>query len=325
MRYILILTGILGSLSSVFLICVSPAQALTVSPAKIEITADPGQTAEGEIEIFNEQDVEKIFFLSHENFEPRGDSGAPYFIGAKDGLATWITSTESVTIKPGERINVPYSIKIPESTSPGGYFAAIFFGSQAPSGSKGGEVSIGGKIGVLVLLRVAGEVEEGGGLLDFKTTDDKKFYTSLPVRMEYRFNNTGADRVVPLGDIVIKNTFRMTSARLLVNENEGSVLPGSTRKFTVLWGTETEEDAIKKGFFATAFDQIKDFRFGWYTAEANFTWGAIGLQAGSSYNFFIIPWQLLTIVFSIILIFGSIFIIALKKYNKFIISQALRK
>src|SRR5690606_33149457 len=111
-----------------------------------------------------------------------------------------------------------------------------------------------------------------------------------------------------------------------VNENEGSVLPGSTRKFTVLWGTEPEEETLeKKGFFATAFDQIKDFHFGWYTAEANFTWGAVGLQANSSYSFFIIPWQLLIIVLSVVLIFGSIFMIGLKKYNKFIISQALRK
>ena len=51
------------------------AYALTVSPAKIEVIADPGQTVRGEIELFNEQEETKTFFASYENFESRGDSG----------------------------------------------------------------------------------------------------------------------------------------------------------------------------------------------------------------------------------------------------------
>lgn len=297
-----------------------PVFALTVSPAKIEITGDPGQTVTGEIELFNEEKSEKKFFTSYENFEPRGDSGSPYFIGAKDGLATWINIEESVLIPSGEKIYVPYSINIPQSAKPGGYFAAIFFGTAPSKAQEGGEVSIGGKIGVLVLLRVSGDIEESGGLIDFSEKNNKKIFTGLPLNFEYRFNNTGGDRVVPKGEIKIKNTLRIKTATLLANENEGSVLPNSIRKFEIIWGEQNKES----GFFGTALNQLKDFRFGFYTAELGVVWGESNQTANLSYSFFIIPWQLLIIVFIvlfIIIIGGKWF---LKKYNSFIIAKAMQ-
>lgn len=302
--------------------------ALTVSPAKAEITVDPGGVYKGEIELFNEQNEVKNFFVTYENFEPKGDSGAPHFIGAEDGLATWIETVADVTLNTGERQVVPYTITIPEGTSPGGYFAAVFFGTQEPKGQGGGEVTVGGKIGVLLLLRVAGEVEEGGGLLDFSTKDNKRFFTMLPIDFEYRFNNEGGDRVAPVGEMKIKNTFRLNSGEIILNKSQGSVLPGSIRKFDARWSDEeiVQNSEIaqeeKLGFFSTVGKQIKDFHFGWYTAQASLTWGQTSQTASSSYGFFIIPWQLLSIVLFIILFFGFFAKIAIKKYNRFIIGQA---
>ncbi len=306
----------------------SPVLALTVSPAKLEVTADPGQTYRGEIEIFNEQDVEKTFFTSYENFEPQGDSGAPYFIGAEDGLATWIDTEDQYVVESGERLVVPYSITIPAGTEPGGYFAAIFFGSQPPQGNKGGEVTVGGKIGVLILLRVSGEVEEGGGLLDFTIVDNKRFFSVLPIDFEYRFNNSGGDRVVPLGEIEIKNTLRRASTVLLANTNKGSVLPGSARKFLVSWGDESvveDSDVEEPGFFATAGNQWKDFHFGWYTATVNISWGESNQTADSTYNFFILPWQLLIVLIVVILLVVFVGKTMLRKYKRSIIAQATDK
>lgn len=302
-----------------------PAEALTVSPAKVEIQADPGQTVHSEIELFNEQSDTRIFFTSFENFESRGDSGAPYFTGAKSGLATWLSAAPEISIATGERIKIPYTISIPASAKPGGYFAAVFFGSQPPQSTVGGEVSIGGKIGVLILLRVNGEVEESAGLVDFGAKDGRRFFVSLPVPFEYGFNNTGGDRVVPQGELVIRNTFRLKSATLLANEREGSVLPNSTRRFETLWGeaparNEANEE-IQLGFFRTAFAQVKNFHFGWYTAKLNLSWGASAQTANASYNFFIIPWQLLLIFLVLLFIFWFL----LKRYNRYIIARATRQ
>ena len=316
------------------LICVAgvsiatPVFALTVSPARFEITGDPGTTLAGEIEVFNEQEGTRTFFTSYENFEPSGDSGAPHFIGAKDGLATWIRSDNKVVLESGVRVKVPYSITIPKNAEPGGHFAAIFFGSQEPGAEGGGQVSVGGKIGVLVLLRVSGDVAEGGGLLEFIAKEKQRFFSTLPVAFTYRINNTGGDRVVPHGEVTIKNTIRITSAKLLANENEGSVLPSSARKFEVIWGSESSPPLEEKrvGFFDMAGKQLKDFHLGWYTANLNLVWGDDTSQtASAAYSFFIIPWQLLLIIFVIGAALWFAGRIGLRKYNRHIIAQATRQ
>ncbi|MEK7592168.1 MAG: hypothetical protein AAB508_02105 [Patescibacteria group bacterium] len=319
------------------LICASgvgiatPVFALTVSPARVEITGDPGTTLQGEISLFNEQEGARTFFTSFENFEPSGDTGAPHFIGRKNGLATWIQAESKVMLASGQRAVVPFLITIPQNAEPGGYFAAVFFGSQEPEATGGGQVSVGGKIGVLILLRVSGEVEEGGGLLAFTTKEKQKFFSTLPVAFAYRINNTGGDRTVPHGEVTIKNTLQITSAKLLANDKEGSVLPNSTRKFEVIWGevsqpaNTTEQNTEYPGFFEMAGKQWSDFHFGWYTANLNLVWGDDASQtANAAYHFFIIPWQLLIIVLLIVLFFGFVGRIGLKKYNRYIIVQATR-
>src|SRR3989339_60177 len=125
------------------------AAALTISPVRMEISGDPGQTLQGELELLNEQKESKTFYSSAANFEARGDSGAPYFLSdTNKGLASWITVQESVTLKANERTNIPFTIKIPAGVEAGGYFAAILWGTS-PAGQQGGQVSVSGKLGVL--------------------------------------------------------------------------------------------------------------------------------------------------------------------------------
>lgn len=303
----------------------SPVFALTISPAKFEIIGDPGQTLAGEIDLYNEQEGSKTFFSSFENFEPKGDTGSPYFVGAKSGLATWLRADEKITVRSQERVKVPFSITIPKDAEPGGHFAAVFFGTQPPSAGEGGEVSIGGKVGMLILLRVSGYVPEGGGLVGFTSKEKQRFFTALPITFLYRVNNTGGDRIAPLGEIKIKNTFRMVSDTLTANKTEGSVLPNSTRKFETTWevGANDKGQIIETaaGFFQMAGKEWKEFHFGWYTAQINLSWGLTNQKVAGFYHFFIFPWQLL-IIFLIILFIAFL---GLKRYNRFIITRHQKK
>ncbi len=310
--------------------------ALTVSPVRIEIAGDPGTTLSGAIELFNEQNNqgEKVFYTSFENFEPSGDTGAPRFIGAKDGLATWIKSEGKVVLDSGVRVTVPYSIDIPKEAEPGGYFAAIFFGTQDPGSQGEGQVSVGGKIGVLMMLRVTGDIEENAGLLDFSAKEKKRFFTSLPVTFTYRINNAGGDRIMPSGEIKIKNTFQFKTAELPANKNSGNILPGSSRKYEVTWGEETagtsaEENAeiskIKKywqDFLGKTKNQLKAFHFGWYRAELDLSWSAEKQTANASYSFFIIPWQILLLAGIVLLILLNLGGRIIRRYNRWIIAKA---
>lgn len=299
-----------------FSAAVPSALALTISPVKVEVTGEAGQTLRGELELLNEQAEQKVFFSSFENFEPSGDTGSPKFVGGGTGLATWLATETSVTAVPGETVKVPYTITIPADAEAGGYFAAIFWGEQDPSVSKAGDVAIGGKLGVLILLRVAGDIVEEAGITDFAAADGSRFHTGTPIGFTYRFSNSGGDRVVPLGDITISNVFGSETAVISANVTEGSVLPGSARRFQSSWGDATATST--SGFFGQAKAQLADFHFGPYKAKLSVVYGATNQTAESELWLFILPWQLLSVVLLALLV--ALFL--LKRYNAWIISKS---
>lgn len=320
------------------LIFVQGVFALTVSPVRMEISGDPGQTLQGEIEVLNEQQESKTFYSSAQNFEARGESGAPYFLpDSAKGLASWIEVQESVTLESGERKTIPFSIKIPRNVEPAGYFAAIFWGTSPPQTQGGGEVTVGGKLGVLILLSVSGQTQEGGGILEFKIGVGK-FLTSFPITFIYRFSNDGSQRMRPDGQLKVKNMFGGTVATLNVNPSLGNVLPKSIRKFEVIWKTKSqddfdefvkvkqqyikdvEEEAVE-GFFGAVRNQWKNFALGLYKAELNFAYGQDQKTAQANFRFFMIPWQLLSIVVFILAILGLGGWFGIRKYNRWLVAK----
>ena len=302
------------------------AFALSLSPARIEIESDPGTTVQAKIQVLNEQSETKTFYTSFANFEAMGDGGTPNFTDDKTGLASWITTNESViTLKAGEQKIVPITITIPKNTTPGGYFAATFFGS-APNSSDTTQVSIGSKIGSLVLLRVSGDIKEAAGLSEFNTENGKKFYNTLPVNFVYKFRNDGGDRVHPNGEIKIKSFGLIRRARLNGNPVDGNILPGSTRKFTVTWEKNSME--LKKdlnpvaSFFQSVKYQWKNFAFGYYSANLKLAYGTKLATVSSKTSFFVFPWQLLLCILVLLFIVYKTGKTLLRKYNAHIISKA---
>ncbi len=356
MKYFL---GTILILGIVFLLS-GNALALTVSPVKAEIFGDPGQTIQGELILSNEQKETKTFYASFENFEAQGETGTPNFVSSKEGLAAWITAPTEITLQPEEKVIIPFSIVIPQNAEPGGHFAAIFWSTALPEAQGGGQMAVGAKIGSLILLKVSGEIKEGGGILEFSSQNKQKFFSVLPISFEYRFQNSGGDRVKPEGEIKIKNLFGGTSVTLDANKGQGNILPASIRKFKVSWtGKEVKREGFfgmvkrqfsnivfgrnifiasihefdvsltgeevkieKKGFFAMVKKQWSNFTLGRYTAELNIKYGAENKEANASYSFFVIPWQLLSIVFVILVILGFLGVIGMKKWDRWIIAKA---
>ena len=183
-------------------------------------------------------------------------------------------------------------------------------------------------------MSVTGDIEEGGGLLEFVTvgkgeTEEvkifKRIFTTLPVDFEYRFRNSGDDRIKPNGEVTIKNTFGITTSVLNPNRQEGNILPRSIRKYSLFWNGVDDVDKPDgrleepKGFFRTAIYQIKHFAFGMYTAKIDLTYGTTSeLSDSAKCVFFVLPWQLMVLL---VLVFGVAWRL-LKMYNKMIILKA---
>jgi len=303
------------------------ANALTISPVRFEISGDPGQTLVGEITLFNERDIAETFYSSFESFEARGEGGEPRFVPAQKGLPTWMKTESTIVLEPGETKIVPFSIEIPEEADPGGHFAAIFWSNVPPVEAEEEQMIVGARIGTLVLLRVSGEIREGGGILEFGT--ENRIYTHLPISFFYRLANDGNNWLRPEGEVKISNIIGLRTTTLDANPVKGNVLPGSIRRFDVKW--EAQNKITEGGFLATARHQWQNFAFGPYRATLALRYNGMGapeteITEGfkSSFWFFIIPWQLLIIIIIVLMTVGFIGTKGLKKYNRWIIEKATK-
>lgn len=320
---------VFGSAVSVFLLTQN-AFALTVSPVKLETVGDPGTTITGEILLLNEEDKEMVYYSSFERFDAEGESGKPVFSKGTEGLPTWITIRDTITLQPHERATVPFTVEIPLDATPGGNFAAIFWNTIPPQDLETSEVALGAKVGVLMLLRVAGDISEGGDLLEFGIERGQTRFATPPVGFWYRFKNTGADRVKPSGTVTIKNTFGIRAAQFNANPSDGNALPDSIRRLTTIWndkdhwGNEVKppED---QSFMSQAIYEFKHFHLGRFTAKLHLEYGTEGKTADAKISFLIIPWHALALILPALFILLVLGIIFMKRYNRWIIRMAHAK
>ena len=301
------------------------ASALTLSPSRLEISGDPGQTLSEKMILINESNNTETFYSSYANFEAQGESGDPAFVTATDDLGTWISTQSSITLKSGESESVPFTVTIPKNAEPGGHFAVVFWGTGAVTP---GSVGIGSKTGLLVLLSVNGNVKESAGFLNFNTLGKQFWYSTLPVSFEYRFKNDGGDRIKPEGTLTLRDSIFLPAQTLDANPGAGNILPGSTRRFQVDWINYTRPSnyiaptQFFKKFFSDVSYQWMNFAVGLYSARLNVAYGTKGEHATGMVFFFVFPWQLVLVIIVVLflIIWGGGELI--KRYNKYIIGKS---
>lgn len=289
------------------------AKAVTMSPVRMELSADPGNTTNGVIKIYNDEKIDRTLYLSAQKFENKDESGQPQFVpNATDGLAKWISIQDSIQVPALDAREVPFTINIPANVDPGGYFAAIFASVVPPKNET--NISLQNDVGTLILFRVNGQFPEGETILEFGTKDKNHIYNHLPVEFYFRFQNSGKDRVLPLGDITIRNTFGQVTKVVSSNRGAGNVLPESIRRYESAWVTgckgkvENYDGEVKQPQFNNFIDAVKyqweNFALGRYSAELGIT---VNNDAARHYvkstSFWIIPWQLLLVILGILLLF----------------------
>lgn len=303
------------------------AQAMTVSPVRLELSGNPGETIKSSFKVTNEEKQSKTLYTVFENFEALGESGTPNFVPGEEGLARWLRAADQITVAPGETKTVDFSVEIPAEAEPGGYFAAIFLSSSPPDAG-GSEVTIGSRIGSLLLFRVNGDMKEEGSLLEFATKDSRKVYSALPINFYYRFNNQGADRILPKGSLVIKNTLGFSTATSDANPTQGNVLPDSIRRFEIWWQADDKNEAVPHlaptdlSFGKALKYQWHNFAFGKYTGHLQLHYGSSDQTAEATFTIFVFPWQLLLVELGVLLVVGGGLWFGIKHYNSWIVKRS---
>ncbi len=286
------------------------AHALQLSPTIFDISAKPGQTIVKSVRLGNETKEDLTLTYQTGIFEaaPEGN-GVPRLLPApKDinSIANWISvTTPQITLRPGEKVDAPFTITIPENAEPGGHYAWIAW-NEAPGKTDGTGVAISCGIATQILLRVDGDAKEGLILRSFSTKDGKTNFEKLPVSFVATIYNDGNVHEKPRGEVVIKNMLGSTVGKLPFNDvkDTGNILPKQDRSYNVEWNN--------------------GIAFGKYTAQLNAQY-ADGKTISGEVHFWVLPKVLFAVWLLIITIVSFIIIMAvvqaIKKKNKRIVTK----
>jgi hypothetical protein len=261
---------------------------------KINLMMEPGETITKNISLTNRLGRDATFKVEIEDFSGTKDLGNPVSLeGLKKGpysLKDYIhPEVTEFTLKPGEKINLPVTISIPQDSRPGGLYGAVAFSEKEPNQlsttSDGEVVAIEPRLAYLFLVRVKGDVNEQGALKSFSS--DKSFYEKGPITMSYVVENSGNVHLNPYGIIKIKNIAGKTIEELTIEPFYS--LPESLRKNTVTFN--------------------RKFLLGKYTATLELHRGYLDqsdIVDTKSISFWVIPWKVLIGVFIGLILIGVI-------------------
>jgi hypothetical protein len=285
------------------------ADGLQISPALIEVNGEAGKSYTIQIRVTNVTASDLSFDSTVNDFSSKDESGTPSVnldtsLPSAASIRSWVTVTDSFDLKARESKNISATLSIPNDAEPGGHYGVIRFSGRAPT-VEGSGVGLAASAGSLVLVRVAGAVDEQLDLLTFQTAQNNAlsgFFKYGPVDFVMRFENKGNVHVKPIGQIEIRDMFGNKVETLAVNPDKGNVLPLSVRKF---------QSTLER-----------QWMFGYYTADLSVAYGTTGQAIVKSINFWVIPYRL--IIGSIILLATLIFVFrtVIKRYNSYIIKQA---
>jgi hypothetical protein len=287
---------------------------LTTSPLPISLTAQPSTTVSTDIRIKNNSESQTIK-VSLMKFSAYGDTGKPALKDREPGddYFDWVSFSPAVFVAPtGQWQTIKMTINIPKDGAFGYYYAVVFTPANAKPTGKGNVLL--GSTAVLVLLDVQNpHAKRSLQIVSFSA--DKKIYEFLPARFNLKLHNNGNVHIQPHGNIFIKRG-NSQIASLVVNTQEGNVLPASNRIFSVPWsdGFPVYTDKVQNGKTVLTKDgqpasQLKwdwskfsKLRFGRYTAHLTAVYDNgkhVPLEA--SVSFWVIPWR---VIGGLIIIFG---------------------
>jgi hypothetical protein len=273
--------------------------AVTIAPAKVEFNVNPGEEIKFSIYTRNDGEADTYLYSVVKGFT-EDEVGTKIWVEDAPEIE-WVKIPEKVSAPPGEMIEVPVTISVPQDAPPGGHFLAVGFGT-APAKQKGSGVAIGVNVLSLVYINVSGNRIDKISVSEFNA---KKFYFSFPVKFAYKIKNEGNTYVRPTGDIEISNIFGRLVANLKVNERELQILPGKEKVLENEWNT--------------------NFAFGPYKAKFNIFYG-LNQSKNLVFNYWFFVFPIKAVILALVLIIFIFFILPrlVRKYNEYIIRKALQ-
>jgi len=250
---------------------------ILISPGKVEVFLNPGETVAKNILIANRTGKELEISIETEDFTGSDDpQKALVLLGNEKGtrsLKDYIKpEIKEFTLSSGQQISLSVKISIPEGTEPGGLYGAVFASARFAGDKE--SVNVVSRLGSLFFVKVGGESFEDGWLKKFDTKMGKKFFENGQVSFEILFENMGNVHLLPHGVIEINNMLgrRISS----IDIDPWFVMPDSLRAREIKWSAENS--------------------FGRYKAHLKINRGYGDIADEAVVTFWILPWKAISAV-----------------------------
>lgn len=285
------------------------AQGMEISPTLVELNAAPGNTYNITLKVRNVTQSNLIYDSSVADFAATDETGSPHVtedagMPATASVRTWVGMVPQFDLIPKQVQTINAQITIPDNAEPGGHYGVLRFSGQAPELS-GNAVGIQASAGVLLLIRVDGEITESASLAEFFTTKNGRqsgFFEQSPITFATRIKNDGNIHIKPTGSIQVLDMFGGLISTLPVNGDKSNVLPSSIRRF------ESTLDG--------------KFLIGRYTANLTLGYGTTGQAITNTINFWVIPYKLIAAVIFVAITVIFILVRLIRVYNRHIIEKS---
>ena len=291
-------------------------QALEIAPPVVYLTVDPGKTYKTQIFIRDISSGNLQVAGQVNNFIASGEDGTPKILLDNDAasdpytIVNWVAPLPKLLLIPREIKSMTATINVPADASPGGHYGVIRFTATAPSVEGGSGVSLSASIGVLMLITVTGNIQEGLSVKEFSVNNGGSagtFFQSGPVNFVERLENTGNVHLKPVGQVSITDMFGKKFAAVNVNLPPANILPHSTRKFT-----QPLDKAV-----------IGNKRlFGRYTATLKVDYGDSKKTLTSTTVFWVVPYKLIGGIILTLIVGFFLIRFLISRYNQRILSRS---
>lgn len=281
---------------------------VSINPATIEESTDPGERYETSLEITNRSDFEQTYYLFTRDIVGVRDGNSPEF--ADEGqeltgyeLSTWVTLPEgAITLAPEQSQRIPVIIDVPDNATPGSHFGGVFVSVEPPKLRTVG-ASVGYEVASIISIKVSGDAVVNAQIREFST--EKIIHGSTNVKFNVRVQNSGSVLVRPIGPLEVYNMFGNQVYSKIFNESQGGVFPGVIRTFEDNWTD-------------------KNPGFGRYQAVLSLVYEADGgnRTIDATVSFWILPMNIIGPILGVLIVLLLVSYIAIRLYIRRVVRHS---
>lgn len=208
-------------------------ESILLSPTSKRYELDAGSSKTDSFKIINDGKSEFTFVVYARPYSVTGeDYEANFETDAKNSDAyKWVQFDQpSYQAKPGQTIEVGYTIRVPQGATPGGHYGVLFAETQPDASNVQGTAILRKKrVGAILYVTVKGDVRTSGS---FVGADVPFLQFKAPLSVSQRVKNSGNTEFEVAHGTKVSDVFG--NVKYSSNKQQ-YVLPGTTRRLTNDW------------------------------------------------------------------------------------------